>query len=95
MTRNIEDADRPNWSLQKAKARFSEVVRRAGSEGPQHVTVHGREAVVVVSASEFRRMNSSGKTGADLIAAMQACPHPDFELVQPSVYMRVSDPVEF
>ncbi|NBT97438.1 MAG: type II toxin-antitoxin system prevent-host-death family antitoxin [Methylocystaceae bacterium] len=31
-----------SWPLQDAKARFSELVRRACSEGPQHVTVHGR-----------------------------------------------------
>ena len=29
------------WALQDAKARFSEVVKRAQSEGPQHITVRG------------------------------------------------------
>jgi prevent-host-death family protein len=43
------------WPLQDAKARFSELVRRVRSEGPQHVTVHGRDEVVVVAADEFRR----------------------------------------
>jgi len=43
------------WKLQDAKARFSELVRRVRSEGPQHVTVHGRDEVVVISAEEFRR----------------------------------------
>jgi prevent-host-death family protein len=38
------------WRLQDAKARFSELVRRARGEGPQHVTVHGREQVVIISA---------------------------------------------
>jgi len=42
--------------LQDAKARFSELVRRVRSEGPQHVTVHGRDEVVVISAEEFRRL---------------------------------------
>ena len=36
------------WSLQEAKAKFSEVVRRAQSEGPQTVTVHGRDAVQII-----------------------------------------------
>jgi len=45
-----------NWKLQDAKASFSEVVRRAKSEGPQHVTVRGKEACVIVSAEEFDRM---------------------------------------
>jgi antitoxin Phd len=44
------------WQLQEAKQRFSEVVRRALSEGPQVVTRHGEEAVVVVSAREYRRL---------------------------------------
>ena len=67
------------WLLQDAKARFSELVRRARGEGPQHVTVHGREAVVVVSAEEFRRLNG-GPGGADLIAALQASPFRDIDL---------------
>lgn len=67
------------WALQDAKARFSEVVRRARGEGPQHVTVHGREEVVVISAEEFRRLEG-GRTGAALIAAMQSSPHRDVEI---------------
>lgn len=42
------------WTLKDAKARFSELARRVRSDGPQHVTVHGREEVVVVAAEEFR-----------------------------------------
>lgn len=44
------------WKLEDAKARFSEVVRRAQSEGPQRVTVRGREAVVVISVDELDRL---------------------------------------
>ena len=40
------------WRLQDAKAQFSELVRRAGEKGPQRVTVHGKDAVVVVDADE-------------------------------------------
>jgi prevent-host-death family protein len=42
------------WQLQQAKQQFSELVRRALEDGPQVVTRHGREAVVVVSAAEFK-----------------------------------------
>lgn len=41
------------WQLQDAKARFSEVVDRAQSEGPQVVTRRGEDAVVVVSARQW------------------------------------------
>ena len=62
--------------LQDAKARFSELVRKVRSEGPQHVTVHGRDEVVVIAAEEFRRLKGS-ITGKALIDAMQASPHRD------------------
>jgi prevent-host-death family protein len=67
------------WLLQDAKARFSELVRRVVNEGPQHVTVHGREAVVVIAAEDFRRLTEEG-TGQALVDAMRACPHPEFEV---------------
>lgn len=44
------------WQVQEAKQRFSEVVRRALSEGPQVVTRHGEPAVVVLAADEYRRL---------------------------------------
>lgn len=44
------------WQLQEAKQRFSELVRRALSSGPQVVTRHGRAAVVVVAAAEFGKL---------------------------------------
>jgi len=46
-----------SWQLQTAKARFSELFRRAQSEGPQWVTRMGKEAVVVVAAEEFERLS--------------------------------------
>lgn len=44
------------WQLQEAKNRFSEVVKRALSEGPQTVTRHGEEVVVVLSKAEYDRL---------------------------------------
>lgn len=41
------------WTLQDAKARLSEVVRHARAGKPQHVTVHGKEAVVIVDPARF------------------------------------------
>src|ERR1700737_4410595 len=72
------DPQSDGWLLQDAKARFSELVRRVRSEGPQHVTVHGRDAVVVISAEEFRRLKRD-LTGEALIAAMQASPYRDID----------------
>ena len=45
------------WQLQEAKNRLSEVVRKARSEGPQVITLHGADAAVVVSAKDFVRLS--------------------------------------
>ena len=68
-----------HWVLQDAKARFSELVRRVRSEGPQHVTVHGRDEVVVIAAEEFRRLQGD-RSGQSLIDALQASPYPEIDL---------------
>ena len=70
------------WPLQDAKARFSELVRRVRSEGPQHVTLHGRDEVVVVSAEEFQRLQGT-RTGQALIDALQASPFREQDLAPP------------
>lgn len=44
------------WQLQEAKNRFSEVVRMATEEGPQTVTKHGKDSVVVLSAEDYRNL---------------------------------------
>jgi prevent-host-death family protein len=56
-----------SWKLEDAKNRFSEVVRRAASEGPQLVTRHGREAAVVLGVEEYRRLTDPGEL-VDFIA---------------------------
>jgi prevent-host-death family protein len=77
--RRSRDTKPGQWLLQDAKARFSELVRRVHSEGPQRVTVHGRDEVVIISADEFRRLKGD-LTGEALITAMQASPHRDIDI---------------
>lgn len=64
------------WQLQAAKQRFSELVERAQREGPQIVTKHGREAVVVVSAEEYRRLKGPGDNLVEFLRSA-----PDFDLL--------------
>ena len=45
------------WQLQEAKNRLSEVVKKAREHGPQIITVHGTDAVVVVGADQFRKLS--------------------------------------
>ena len=44
------------WQLQEAKNKFSSLVEHAQKEGPQVVTKHGKEAVVVISADDYRKL---------------------------------------
>ncbi|MDB5579409.1 MAG: prevent-host-death family protein [Bradyrhizobium sp.] len=75
---------RHRWRLQDAKARFSEVVRLARDSGPQRVTLHGRDAVVVVSAETWDRERQH-HSGRRLIDALAASPLADIDLERPFV----------
>jgi len=69
-------ADRPGnrWQLQEAKARFSQVAKNAQTK-PQIITVHGEDAVVVQSMSEFQRnQRRAVRKGPNLFAALLKCP---------------------
>jgi prevent-host-death family protein len=58
------------WQLQEAKSRFSELVDLTLREGPQMVTRRGQDAVVILSAIEYRRM--SGNTPSLLTTLLNA-----------------------
>jgi prevent-host-death family protein len=78
------------WRLQDAKARFSEVVREAQQRGPQRVTLHGKDAVVIVGAEEFDRLQRP-VTGRDIINALAASPLADVPFERLSVKSKVRD----
>jgi len=44
------------WQLQEAKNKFSSLVDKAKNSGPQFVTKHGEEAVVVLDISEYKEL---------------------------------------
>ena len=77
--RRTRDRHAGRWLLQDAKTRFGELVRRVHTEGPQHVTVHRCDEVVVIAAEEFRRLKGD-LTGAALVAVMQAAPYRDIDV---------------
>lgn len=62
----------PNrWALQDAKARLSEVVRRARRDGPQRVTTRGKDAVIVLREEDYLRMTGAARERrhpADILA---------------------------
>jgi antitoxin Phd len=42
------------WQINEAKTRFSELIERARTEGPQTITRHGAERAVVLSIEDYR-----------------------------------------
>ena len=88
--RSSRPAQPGRWLLQDAKARFSELVRRVKSHGPQLVTVHGREAVVVICAEEFRRLKGE-PTGKVLVELMRISPLRDVDIEPSRARMPVRD----
>ena len=58
----------PNWTVAEAKAKFSEIIDRAMSEGPQTITRRGRTAAVVVGAEEWQRKTKRAGNLAEFFA---------------------------
>ncbi len=59
------------WSIAEAKAKFSEVVERAKTEGPQRVTKNGRAAVIVVAADEWEQRDVLKESLFDVLQRAQ------------------------
>ena len=60
---------RPEWTVAEAKAKFSQVVEKARSEGPQTITRNGRQAAVVVAVEEWERKSRRRGNLAEFFAA--------------------------
>jgi prevent-host-death family protein len=43
------------WTVAEAKAKFSELLEKAKSEGPQKITKHGRTTAVIVAAEQWEK----------------------------------------
>jgi len=56
-----------SWQLQTAKARFSELFRRAHTDGPQLVTRQGKDAVVILPAEEYERLTRRSQSAESLV----------------------------
>jgi len=59
------------WQLQEAKNKFSKLVEKAQHEGPQFVTKHGKESVVVLSVDEYKKIV---KPKSNLVQFIQTSP---------------------
>lgn len=66
-----------SWQLQEAKSKFSQLVEKALNNGPQFVTKHGNNAVVVISFEEYQKMT---KPKVDLVSFLRSSPLANFDL---------------
>jgi antitoxin Phd len=57
-----------NWQLQEAKNKLSQLVEEARKSGPQVITVRGKEAAVVLSIEEYRRLAPKPESLAAFLA---------------------------
>jgi prevent-host-death family protein len=69
MTHMTKSSKRRPWPVAEAKARFSAVIDRALSEGPQTITRSGRKAAVVVSIKDWERKDRRKGNLAEFFAA--------------------------
>jgi len=69
-----------SWQLQTAKARFSELFRRARSEGPQLITRQGKEGVVMISDDEYERLVGKAHQPKSLLQFFRESPLVGVEL---------------
>lgn len=65
------------WTLAEAKNQFSEVVRRAKSEGPQTISVRGRQEVVVLSKAAYEALTPTACAPKDFKAHLLSFPKID------------------
>lgn len=65
------------WQLQDAKNKFSRLVEKAQHNGPQVVTKHGKDAVVVLSVDEYKKLIKPKK---NLVKFLRSSPLATVEL---------------
>jgi prevent-host-death family protein len=63
-----------SWQVQTAKARFSEVFRRARSEGPQRITRQGKEGVIMIADEAFERLVAKSRQPKSLVQFFRTSP---------------------
>jgi prevent-host-death family protein len=64
------------WPVNDAKARFSELLEKSVTEGPQIVTKRGVETAVLVPIAEWRRLQERARP---TIKELLLAPEPRFE----------------
>jgi len=80
------------WKLHQARARLSELVKLAESEGPQDITVRGKSVAVVVSRASFERLSGEGQSLVEFLRQSPLCDLDDLEFERNSSVTRTVEP---
>jgi antitoxin Phd len=73
------------WALQDAKARFSELFTQVCTVGPQKVTRHGKEAIILLAEAEYHKLSGGGQS---LFNFLLAAPKVELDIRRQSDYGR-------
>jgi antitoxin Phd len=63
-----------DWQIQTAKARFSEVFRRARTDGPQRITRQGKEGVVMISDEQYQQLTVKSRQPKSIVQFFRESP---------------------
>ena len=69
-----------SWQIQTAKARFSEVFRKARAEGPQRITRQGKEGVVMLAEEQYERLVGKSRQPKNIVDFFRQSPLVGLEL---------------
>jgi antitoxin Phd len=70
----IPGSSAQDWQIQTAKARFSEVFRRARTDGPQRITRQGKEGVVMISDEQYERLMVKSRQPKSIVQFFRESP---------------------
>jgi len=73
-SRHELQASREFWQIQSAKARFSEMFRRARLEGPQRITRQGKDGVVMSAEGQYERLVGKSHQPKNLVEFFRQSP---------------------
>jgi antitoxin Phd len=74
LNRGDKSAGGHAWQVQNAKAKFSELFRRARTEGSQRITRQGKEGVVMISDEQYDRLMVKARQPKSIVQFFRQSP---------------------
>jgi antitoxin Phd len=74
MPKALQETTQKAWQVQSAKARFSEVFRKARTEGPQRITRQGKEGVVMVAEEQYDQLVGKSRQPKNIVDFFRQSP---------------------